>query len=312
MPISKPPEQPQLSNRPFIVRVFISPDEVRLRSGWRLILQVILLLSSMMFISLIAGIFQFFVKSSFLDEFLFGEIILFLAVTLSVFAARLILDRRTIISLGLKINTQAFWDLFIGMGISGLMIGLIYFLEYFFGWLNFEGFIWQFQPPQTIFKETILVLLSFILVGWYEELFSRGYQLQNIAAGSNMTMGIIVSSIVFALLHLENPHANWTTVVGIFAAGVFLAYGYLRTFRLWLPIGLHIGWNFFEGTIFGFQVSGIEVFRITLQSVEGPEYITGGLFGPEAGLIIVPAYALGVGLIYLYTKDRTERKTLQL
>jgi membrane protease YdiL (CAAX protease family) len=85
-------------------------------------------------------------------------------------------------------------------------------------------------------------------------------------------------------------------------AGVFLAVGYLQTKQLWLGIGLHMGWNYFEGNVFGFQVSGLDTFRLIHQTVAGPDWITGGMFGPEAGLIVLPAMALGVGLIYAYCR----------
>ena len=102
-----------------------------------------------------------------------------------------------------------------------------------------------------------------------------------------------------------NPNVSWTAVLGLVLAGLFLAFGYLRTRQLWLPIGLHIGWNFFEGTIFGFQVSGLsEMPSLIRQTVQGPELVTGGLFGPEAGLVVLPAMALGVLLIFGYTRRR--------
>jgi hypothetical protein len=87
-------------------------------------------------------------------------------------------------------------------------------------------------------------------------------------------------------------------------AGVFFAFGYMRTSLLWLPIGIHFGWNFFEGTVFGFQVSGLTNFSLIQQTVSGPPLITGGGFGPEAGLIVLPALGLGAVLIYIYTRTR--------
>jgi len=101
---------------------------------------------------------------------------------------------------------------------------------------------------------------------------------------------------------------SWEALLGLFAAGLFLAYGYLRTQQLWLPIGLHIGWNFFEGTIFGFPVSGSFFYRLIRHSVSGPELITGGDFGPEAGLIVLPMMVLGAGLIYWFTRHRREAR----
>ena len=83
-----------------------------------------------------------------------------------------------------------------------------------------------------------------------------------------------------------------------------MAYGYLRTRQLWLPIGIHIGWNFFEGVVFGFPVSGMGNYRLLRITVTGPELWTGGAFGPEAGLVLIPALLLGTLMIYVFTHRR--------
>jgi hypothetical protein len=113
---------------------------------------------------------------------------------------------------------------------------------------------------------------------------------------------VVISSAIFGVMHLGNPNATWVSAAGIFFAGLFLAYGYLATKQLWLPIGLHIGWNFFEGVVFGFPVSGLDIYRLIRITVDGPELWTGGAFGPEAGLVLLPGLLLGVALIYVYTK----------
>jgi len=148
--------------------------------------------------------------------------------------------------------------------------------------------------------------VAFVFVGWNEELLSRGYHLQTIASGINLFWGVIISSAVFGLLHLGNPNATWVSAAGIFFAGLYLAYGYIRTKQLWLSIGLHIGWNFFEGVVFGFPVSGLDIYPLLRIKVHGPELWTGGAFGPEAGLIVLPSLILGALLIYLYTAKRLE------
>jgi hypothetical protein len=148
-------------------------------------------------------------------------------------------------------------------------------------------------------------LLLFVLVGWQEELVSRGYWLQNLTEGLNRTWGVIISSALFALAHLGNPNASWAAVLGILAAGLLFAYGYLRTGHLWLPIGLHTGWNFFEGTVFGYPVSGLSgLYQLVRQSVKGPALLTGGPFGPEAGLVLLPAVLLGALGVFIYGRSR--------
>lgn len=233
------------------------------------------------------------------------EIASALGITLSVYLARRYLDRRPFTSLGLIWNSQAAIDLLFGFLLTGLLMGLVYFAESALGWLQFKDFLWQVQPVSFVAGGLFIALVSFILTGWQEELFSRGYQLQNLTDGLNLFWGVTISSIFFALLHLANPNVSAVAVIGLVAAGFFLAYGYLRTGQLWLSIGLHIGWNFFENTVFGFPVSGIQNLPgMIQQTVRGPELVTGGAFGPEAGLIILPVLALGAGAIYLYSKNR--------
>ena len=152
--------------------------------------------------------------------------------------------------------------------------------------------------------EVLLALAIFGLVGWNEELLFRGYYLQNLADGIKMPLAVLFSSLWFASGHMVNPGFGWQAFVGLSLAGLVLAYPYLCTHQLWLSIGLHIGWNFFEGTIFGFPVSGLNLFRLVEQEVSGPVLLSGGDFGPEAGLVLIPAALLMMGLVYLYTRNR--------
>lgn len=286
--------------RPFLKRVFLSPDKARLRAGWRLLIQTGLLVFLSFFFGLLAILLEVNLPE-FKLNLTISQIIEMLAITLSVFLARRLLDRQAIVSLGLNLHRRALLDATIGISITFVIFSFIYAIMSLVGWIRFESFAWQETPLLQIAEEICLAFLLFILVGWKEELLSRGYHLQTIASGLNLTWGIILSSAVFGLLHLGNPNATWVSAAGIFFAGLFMAYGYIRTKQLWLPIGLHIGWNFFEGPVFGFPVSGLETFHLMNLHVSGPELWTGGAFGPEAGLIILPALALGVSLIYLYT-----------
>jgi membrane protease YdiL (CAAX protease family) len=288
--------------RSIFARIFLSPDEPRLRAGWRLIIQTILLLLFGAIFGIIAALLGL------LDESLnsiWGQILNFFIVTSSVYVARRWLDKRSFESLGLKLDGRALLDILAGIGITFVQMGFIYVLMLAFGWLTFEGFAWEFDPINVVITNVITFFIVFIFVGWNEELLSRGYHLQTIASGLNLFWGVVISSAIFGLLHLGNPNATWVSAAGIFFAGVYLAYGYIRTKQLWLPIGLHIGWNFFEGVGFGFPVSGLDIYALTRISVHGPEIWTGGAFGPEAGLIVLPSLVLGALLIYLYTIRRT-------
>ena len=288
--------------RSFFAKIFTSPDEPRLRAGWRLLLHIAIVATIGGMLSFIARFLPLPTGGGMLAAQLSSLVVL----TLSIYIARRWLDKRSFTSLGLKLDKKTWPDLLAGIGITFLMMGFIYLIMSTLGWISFEGFAWQFESASSVTLNLLGILGVFILVGWNEELLIRGYQLQNLADGINLRWGVIISSAVFGILHLGNPNATWIGAVGIFFAGIFLAYGYVRTEQLWLPIGLHIGWNFFEGVIFGFPVSGMETFRLTRISVDGPELWTGGAFGPEAGLILLPSLALGMTLIYLYTKNNKE------
>jgi membrane protease YdiL (CAAX protease family) len=288
--------------RPILARIFLSPEERRLRAGWRLIIQSILQFILSFLISLPLQVLVAMIPPLgwVLNEPLFN----LLAITASIYLARRWLDRRSFSSLGLKWNTQAGQDVLFGIVLTALMMGLIFLAEWAFGWLEFDGFAWQVMPTWELTRSLFIWGMVFLFVGWYEELLSRGYHLQNLADGINMPAAVLISSSVFAALHIFNPSASWISTLGILAAGLFLAFGYLRTKQLWLPIGLHIGWNFFEGPVFGFPVSGLETIRLLQHRAVGPELLTGGAFGPEAGLILLPALALAAWGIQLYTRSR--------
>jgi uncharacterized protein len=304
-------------NRPSSGNIFISSDEPRLRAGWRLLIQTLFLLLIGSCLSVFLLIILLALDPALLTsmvelepEYLLlataGEVI---AVTLSVFLARRFLDKRSIESLGLKLDGRTILDILAGIGITFLQMGLIYLLMSGLGWITFEGFAWEFDPLGLVLGNTLLFFLVFVGVAWSEELLSRGYHLQTLASGLNVFWGVVISSAVFGALHLGNPNASWISAAGIFLAGLFFAYGYLRTGQLWLPIGMHLGWNFFEGVVFGFPVSGLDIYPLARIQVSGPGIWTGGAFGPEAGLIVIPALIAGTALIYIYTLRRKDQIT---
>ena len=308
-------DNPQLpKNRSVLENIFLSPDERRLRAGWRLLLQTILMVFLGGCLSIVLGGILLLLEPSLLTgtgnipplAMLLSVIAEAFAVTVSVFLARRFLDKRSIESLGLKLNPWTLIDLLAGIGITFLQMGLIYLLMSSLGWITFQGFAWQFDSIDLVLRNTLLFFVIFILVGWTEELLCRGYQLQTIASGTNLLWGVLLSSAIFGILHIFNPGANFASTLGIFLAGLFFAYAYVRTRQLWLPIGMHLGWNFFEGVGFGFPVSGLDIYPLTRIEVHGPELWTGGRFGPEAGLIVIPALLLGVLLVYLYSRQRPD------
>lgn len=298
-------EQPE--RRLLLHRLFLTPGESRLRAGWRLVLQSALLVACLL-------VFQFpavlilsrLGRISSPVPLITSILISSLAITVSVFIARRALDRRSLASLGLERDRRAFLDCGFGFALTALMLGLVSLFLWIAGWLRVTAFAWENQGWSLVLRSTGLMLLIFTLIGWQEELLARGYWLQNLSDGINLRWGVLLSSALFALAHAANPHASLEAILGLFLSGLFLAYGYLRSGQLWLPVGLHLGWNFFEGVVFGYPVSGVVFFQLVQTRVDGPPLVTGGPFGPEAGLAQLPALLLGAGLIHLYTRSRNK------
>ncbi|MBI4770002.1 MAG: CPBP family intramembrane metalloprotease [Chloroflexi bacterium] len=292
--------------RSLAARLFLTPGERRLRAGWRLLGHALLIFAFTLLFSLPAGLL--FAREASALSIAAREGILLgaqaAAVVAATLLARRLLDRRSIASLGLRLDRRSLPDYAFGFGLAGAQMGSIFLALRAAGWLRIQGYAWQGASPGEWLWPLAGWLALFVGVGFYEELLSRGYHLQNLAEGLNLPLGLFLSSAVFAGLHLTNPGATWTSTLGILAAGYFLAYPWLRTRQLWLSFGLHAGWNFFEGQVFGFPVSGLGGFHLIRQTVAGPALITGGAFGPEAGLIVLPAMLLGAGLVYLYARGR--------
>ncbi len=223
--------------------------------------------------------------------------------------ARRLLDRRSLVSLGLHRYRGWLLDLAFGVALGFALMTLIFLAEWALGWLDFRGFLWQRATAETTLTLLGIGLLQYVAVGFYEELVSRGYILQNLAEDWGLPAAVIASSVIFALLHSFNPNVSYLALFNLAVAGLFLASGYLVTRSLWLPASLHFSWNFFQGTFYGFPVSGSAQNGLLLTDVYGPPLVTGGSFGPEGGLLGLAAMLLGIGSVYAWGRWRSRAGT---
>ncbi len=262
--------QPQ---RSLIARTLISPDEKRLRAGWRLLAHLLIFAAVLITLTIAWLALTALARKPSSFGFAENQILTAVAITFSIALARRLLDRRAFVSLGLQLDRRTLKDLLAGFMIAALMMLLIYALERLAGWLTVTEVVWQdgFSGSEWLGLGTVLVV--FVVVGWQEELYFRGYLLQNLRDGLNLVWAFGLSSAVFGLAHIQNPNWSWMGLAGITLAGLFMAFGWHRTGRLWLPIGLHIGWNFFEGPVLGFPVSGLSIFQLNSNSGKRPRAI---------------------------------------
>lgn len=304
---------------------FWNTSEHRLRAIWRFLIQGLFFAALLLGLSATGGVFNAWLPGVIGKEAglwtgaIFFAVIEPIAVILSVWAGARWLDRRRFVDFGLHF-TRAWWiDLGFGLALGAVLMTLIFVVELGLGWVTITATL---RTGASSFAGALLIgLLEFIGVGIAEELISRGYQLRNLAEGLNLTrigprwalmLSYLITSTMFGLYHLGNPNMSWVSVCNLVLAGLLLGLPYVLTGELAIPIGLHITWNFFQGKVFGFPVSGGAGMTTVIGTQQGgPDLWTGGAFGPEGGLLGVLAILLGMVLIALWLRRRNGRLVWQ-
>lgn len=149
--------------------------------------------------------------------------------------------------------------------------------------------------------------LMAIGAGLSEELLIRGFVLGLIERWAGSLVALLLTAVLFGGLHFDNAGAGlWPVLALMLGPGVALGAATLATRRLWLPIGLHFGWNFGQSGLFGLLDSGTSFPSVIDASVAGPTWLTGGAFGPEASLPGLAVW-LSLGLFLLIQARRRGR-----
>jgi uncharacterized protein len=202
-------------------------------------------------------------------------------------------------SLGLTLHARWLRDLLIGSAIGIVSLALATAIAFAGGGLRFS------LSPMPITSIATTVLLSaglFIVAGLAEEALFRGYPLQTLARARLIWLGVLLTSVPFAAIHLKNPNAGGVLAfVNTALAGVWLAVAYLKTRSLWLPLGVHWAWNWALGALFGLPVSGITKVApdpILIGSDLGPAWLTGAAYGIEGG--VACTIALVISTIFIW------------
>jgi membrane protease YdiL (CAAX protease family) len=314
MDIPPTPSSPPTSGGPprWLIR------EGRLRATWRVLLYLLAWLIAQVFISAIAGVILVLIMAfqGIPPEQMGGRIMggagmgvtpaTFLSLQAVMTAAtvvvtwlfRRLLDRQSFTSLGFRRSPRLAGDMAMGVGLGVGLFALVFLVEWATGWVRVLGFAWDVQTWAALLAAMLVFLLTFLLTGLNEELHVRGYIMQNLAEDWGMPAAVVVSSIYFGLLHSFNPNVSLISIANLALAGVLFAIAYLVTGNLWLPMALHFAWNFAEGPLFGFPVSGMDFGGLLRLEAIGPGLVTGGAFGPEAGLAGLGAVLLGIVVLW--------------
>ena len=212
--------------------------------------------------------------------------------------------RRPVVrSLGLTVSRWSPAEVVIGVAITSLAIGLTLLAELALGAIRLEA--------GTMTWSSFTGLVAYLAgVAVFEELLYRVLLLSGLAVVLSGVPGgrwvaVLLSAALFGAAHLGNPGASWVAAVGTGLGGVMYGIAFLGTRSVWLPIGLHLGWNLAQGVL-GFPISGIVVpglFR-AVPAADDVLVLNGGTYGPEAGIPGMLARFVVIGLVVLYLQRR--------
>jgi CAAX protease family protein len=221
-------------------------------------------------------------------------------------AVALVHWRRTHINprtpLGLMLDWKTVTDFAVGVLIGSLAIFGVFSAELLLGFL-------QTTAAVSSDTHTSWFGLSYLISVFIEELISNGLMLSGLVLVIRRRwIAVAVMAIIFGFLHGTNPNATPLSVFSNALGGAVYAVAYLGSKRLWLGTGIHFAWNFVQGPVLGFPVSGGVMPGMFSQSVSGPNWLTGGAYGPEGGLIAIGFRFVIAGLVVgwlMYSKHLT-------
>ena len=227
----------------------------------------------------------------------------FAFISLLVFFRVKVIEKRSLSSIGFNKNN---WlkKYSLGFLIGLVMMSIIVLILLSFGYITVEKNPIQLVGISAI-SSILVILFGWIIQGATEEIVTRGWLLNVLSSKYNIGFGLLISSTLFGLMHLTNPNVNYIAVINIILVGLFYGLYVIKTNDLWSVCGMHSAWNFAQGNIFGFEVSGLDISvgtLIDLNLVEN-DFITGGVFGPEAS--IVATFVLLLSIIILLFINNT-------
>lgn len=214
----------------------------------------------------------------------------------AVYMALRLIDKKRLKDIGLINIKKGFKHLSHGLLLGAVSMTIIFILLLITKNIEVTN---SFTQPQFSWS-TLTGLILFIFVGLNEELFSRGYCMMVLNQTGKKWVPVVVSSIIFSAMHLGNPNVKILGLFNIFLVGILFAYMAVKTNNIWMPIGYHITWNYFQGNVFGFQVSGLDSTGLYGIKVLNDNLLTGGAFGPEAGILASLVLIAGIIVLKFY------------
>ena len=202
-----------------------------------------------------------------------------------------VVDNEPFINLGFHIKNRLN-DIWFGVLLGLLIMGLGYFALFSMQEI-------QYSNSNYNTEEIILSILIFIIIAVMEEALFRGYVLRNLMYSFDKFIALVISAFLFAVMHIANPNMDWFSFLNLFLAGILLGISYVYTKNLWFPIALHFSWNFFQ-SLFGFNVSGQDIYSLIEFNITEKNIINGGDFGFEGSIFSIIVQIILIVSIFIY------------
>lgn len=205
-----------------------------------------------------------------------------LSLSLVILLLHCLIDRRPLRELGMSASGP--WGKYMRIGIGWTFA--LFVIGFGICWLSGSVSV---ISVQVNWKDLLLSLLAFFLGAFYEEILLRGYLLTRLCRTRlNVWASLIISSAIFSALHLANQGISFLALIELFLSGITFGLMFLFTKNLWFPVIAHCAWNWIQGPVFGFKVSGTDMFSsLITQSITHPNLINGAQFGFEGSIVCV-------------------------
>lgn len=282
------------------------------RSGWKIALTLILMFALMNVVSILIGIILGIIVSSKGDivelysienSSLFFSIAIMLQ-NIALIGSSMIMwkafEKNKLRFMGVNNIRKGYKELVVGLLLGAVTITIVGIILILIGEVKLVN---SLSKP-NISYELLSGLIAFIAVGFGEEIFGRAYCMSVLKQTRNRYIILGVSAVIFAAMHLGNSGISFLALINLFLVGVLFGYMFMKSGNVWMPIGFHITWNYFQGYVLGFQVSGNEVMGIYQLNNVGNSLFNGGTFGPEGGIIVTAILIITFFIVGAYYKDK--------
>ena len=263
-----------------------------MRAGWRFLVAILIFVAA----NIAASLAAFFTSPhSYTREFVFRGVATALLLA-GYWWMTLGLDgeyRRPMAYLGLDADRAWIRQTLVGFAYGAVLVSLAVLVMALWGGITFS-----LRLSALTVGMAVAQLLIFAIAAMLEELAFRGYPFHRLIEAVGPVGAIVIANVLFGAVHMGNPDVSGFALGNTFLVGVPFAIAYLCTKALWLPWGFHWGWNFTLGVIYGLKVSGGDFSGPVRGTPTGPDWLTGGRYGIEAGASGTAAILVGLAGIF--------------